>query len=60
MTCPRCGARMENGICPECGFPVVRRILRLSFRYNRNKTIEDYFLLSQYINSQQLIAACRT
>ena len=38
MTCPRCGTEMENGVCPECGFPVTRyrrktrdyrRVLRL-------------------------------
>lgn len=28
MTCPRCGTRMNGGVCPECGFPVnmVRRV----------------------------------
>ncbi len=24
MNCPRCGTKMEGGICPECGFPVTR------------------------------------
>ena len=24
MTCPRCGTKMEGGVCPECGFPVTR------------------------------------
>lgn len=24
MDCPRCGTPMEGGICPECGFPVIR------------------------------------
>lgn len=24
MTCPRCGTKMEGGICPECGFPVTK------------------------------------
>lgn len=24
MDCPRCGTPMEHGICPNCGFPVVR------------------------------------
>ena len=24
MSCPRCGAEMRGGICPECGFPVNR------------------------------------
>ena len=27
MDCPRCGTRMEGGVCPECGFPVLRQIL---------------------------------
>lgn len=22
MDCPRCGTPMENGVCPNCGFPV--------------------------------------
>ena len=25
MDCPRCGTRMEGGVCPECGFPVLRK-----------------------------------
>ena len=24
MDCPRCGTPMEGGVCPECGFPVLR------------------------------------
>ena len=24
MNCPRCGAEMQGGVCPECGFPVTR------------------------------------
>lgn len=24
MDCPRCGTPMEFGVCPECGFPVIR------------------------------------
>ena len=24
MSCPKCGAEMEGGICNECGFPVIR------------------------------------
>lgn len=24
MCCPRCGTKMEGGVCPECGFPVTR------------------------------------
>ena len=24
MTCPRCGTLMKGGVCPECGFPVMR------------------------------------
>lgn len=22
MNCPRCGTKMQDGVCPECGFPV--------------------------------------
>ena len=22
MNCPRCGTKMQGGVCPECGFPV--------------------------------------
>ena len=25
MDCPRCGTPMEGGVCPNCGFPVIRR-----------------------------------
>ena len=25
MECPRCGAEMEGGICPECGFPEIQK-----------------------------------
>lgn len=24
MDCPRCGTPMEGGVCPNCGFPVIR------------------------------------
>ena len=24
MDCPRCGTRMEGGVCPNCGFPVIQ------------------------------------
>ena len=24
MDCPRCGTRMQGGVCPECGFPINR------------------------------------
>ncbi len=24
MDCSRCGTPMEGGVCPECGFPVIR------------------------------------
>lgn len=33
MFCPRCGTRMQGGICPMCGFPVNR--LRKKVRSNR-------------------------
>ena len=33
MDCPRCGTKMERGVCPECGFPVVRYNKKLL--YNR-------------------------
>lgn len=23
MNCPRCGAPMSGGVCPECGFPIT-------------------------------------
>ena len=26
--CPRCGATMTNGVCDNCGFPIVRKIRR--------------------------------
>lgn len=26
MTCPRCGTKMEGGVCPECGFPVTKYV----------------------------------
>ncbi len=27
MDCPRCGTPMEGGVCPECGFPVIRIVM---------------------------------
>ena len=29
MYCPRCGAEMKNGVCDECGFPMLgkRRLI---------------------------------
>ena len=24
MECPRCGAEMEDGICPDCGYPEIQ------------------------------------
>ena len=24
MKCPRCGGKMDSGICEECGFPITR------------------------------------
>ncbi len=27
MDCPRCGSPMEGGVCPECGFPVIRIVM---------------------------------
>lgn len=34
MNCPRCGTKMQGGVCPECGFPFNR--LRM-----RKKSTED-------------------
>ena len=25
MNCPRCGTKMQGGVCPECGFPVNQK-----------------------------------
>ena len=27
MDCPRCGTPMGGGVCPECGFPVIRIVI---------------------------------
>ena len=35
MDCPRCGTRMQYGVCPNCGFPVNR--MRRKSRKNMNK-----------------------
>lgn len=40
MTCPRCGTKMEGGVCPECGFPVTR--------YRRKSNKGRYFKLINY------------
>ena len=39
MNCPRCGTKMQGGVCPECGFPVNQ--LRQSDKKSR---IERYVL----------------
>lgn len=36
MDCPRCGTPMEGGICPECGFPVIRIMM-----YEKKSEDED-------------------
>lgn len=33
--CPRCGTKMDGGVCPECGFPVTKW---LDLIYKRQKT----------------------
>ena len=38
MDCPRCGTPMEGGICPECGFPVLR--FDKTIKKVRDKTAE--------------------
>ena len=30
MNCPRCGTPMQDGVCPECGFPVNRLTKKLT------------------------------
>ena len=36
--CPRCGADMTNGVCDNCGFPIVgsRRKRRLAVKARRD------------------------
>ncbi len=38
MQCPRCGTMMEGGVCPECGFPVLRLILLSKAQRTRVET----------------------
>lgn len=28
MDCPRCGKEMSGGICNNCGFPLIQRIVK--------------------------------
>lgn len=42
MECPRCGTTMECGVCPNCGFPVIR-IAKVKRAVRRNcLTIPSY------------------
>ena len=38
MNCPRCGTKMEGGVCPNCGFPVTR------FRKKKNRKSLVFFI----------------
>lgn len=45
MDCPRCGTPMEGGVCPECGFPVIRfakvkRTVKKTSNENHNRIKE--------------------
>ena len=31
MNCPRCGSKMNNGVCDECGFPMIGKIRLITY-----------------------------
>ena len=39
MNCPRCGTKMQGGVCPECGFPVNQ--------IRKNNWIEKYLIKTE-------------
>lgn len=34
MNCPRCGAKMTNVVCSECGFHITRIMLDIKIERN--------------------------
>ena len=53
MDCPRCGTPMEGGICPECGFPVIRfaRMRRTVRKTTEERLNEDNRIVKKHIDS---------
>ena len=39
MTCPRCGTKIDSLPCPNCGFPVMRRLFPIivAYRFKQNQ-----------------------
>ena len=46
MYCPRCGTKMQGGVCPECGFPVNQ------MKQNGAESRIERYIMTNYLIKQ--------